>query len=266
MAEETGITEEKTAPTDAMDYFGYDAEQIAAQVADEGSQSDSFEAVQAKVNEILKETKVDENGKFIYPDNIDPAIKLAVAKEKAFRDTQASFTKTRQELKEKEAELEALREQISKYETPTSNLTPEEQLELKELKYTDPDEWFKRMKALEAKAQEVVEQKLNEVQGKAKAKTQQELLEEELNNFNKDREVPITKEILEMDVPPKWHQQLNSGEITFSDFLAKVANLIDSPTTIANPDAPKTTNIHTATGGVQEESPEPAIDYSKVIF
>ncbi len=276
--EENGVVDqtseepkEETAPKDAMEYFGYDqtvVEGVTEKVEDsaEPEQPQTLEDIQAKVNEVLKEIKVDDNGKFIYPEDLDPALRLAVAKEKAFRDTQAGFTKTRQELKAKEAELEALRQQIAKYETPEASLSEDERKELEELKYTDPEAWYKRMRALEETAQKKVEEKLNEVQQEARQKTEHEVQQEILKEFNKTRETPITPEFLELEIPPKYHKMVANGEISYIEFLEKAATFIDAPKKIATPEVETTTNIQNAPGGQVETPREPEIDYSRITF
>jgi hypothetical protein len=260
--------ESTETPKDAMEYFGYDPEQIVDSVAESAKedQPNTIEAIQAKVNQVLKEIKVDDNGKFIYPEGLDPAIRLAVAKEKAFRDTQAEFTRSRQELKQKEAELAALREQIAKYETPEANLTPEERKELEELKYINPDEWYKRMRALEAQAKEKVKEKLDEVQKEARQKTEAEIRKEILEEFNKSRETPLTQEVLELEIPPKYHKMVANGEISYIEFLEKAAAFLDAPKRVATPELETTTNIHTVPSGSIDHEKAPEIDYSSITF
>ena len=269
VVEQTSEESKTEAPKDAMEYFGYDAESVEAAtkaVEEEGAKEPTLEDVQAKVNEVLKEIKVDDNGKFIYPEDLDPALRLAVAKEKAFRDTQAGFTKTRQELKAKEAELEALRQQIAKYETPEASLSEEERKELEELKYVNPEEWYKRMRALEEVAQKKVEEKLDEVQKEARQKTESEIKQEILEEFNKNRETPITQEFLDLEIPPKYHKMVANGEMTYIDFLQKAAAFIDAPKKVATPELETTTNIQQAAGGQVETPREPEIDYNTVVF
>ena len=257
-------------PKTAEDYLGYDPKLFEVLEDAKGETAPTNKEpvdVQSRVNEILKEIKVDEKGKFIYPENISPELKAAVAATKSFRDTQSSYTKTQQELKALQAEAEALREQVAKYETPTAGLSQEEQKELSELKYTNPDEWFKRMKALETSAQEKVNEKFKEVREQAKAKTVEEQRVETLEKFNEAAEKKLTKEQLDLYTPPIWQEQVKSGEMSFEDFLNKAYEFIHAEKVIKKPETPEQgTNLNNQTGGSPDPQVEDGIDYSKITF
>ena len=257
----------------AEDYFGYDPEAIkeaVTQVQEEAPEEEkkTVAQIQEEVNRYLKEIEVDENGKFKYPETIPPEIKVAIAATKSARDNQSAYTKTRNELKALEAELKALKDQVAKYETPTAQLTEEESKELEELKYTDPDEWFKRMKALEAQAQEKVKEKLDEVSKQARQQTEQEYRIQRLEEYNKTLETPMTPEMIELNVPPVWGKKLQDGEIDFDQFLDKAAEFIFGPKTVAKPDTPEQgTNLAQVAGsGTPDPDTSSGIDYSQVVL
>ena len=258
----------------AEDYFGYEPE-IFDSIKEKLPEEDTEGEVSAStdptelINKTLKEIKVDDKGKFIYPDEIDPTLKAAVAATKSFRDTQAAYTKSQQKLKEMEAELEVLRNQVTTNIDPTSLLTPEEKKELDQLKYQNPEKWRGVMQILENKAREQVNQNLSstrQVAGKQAAIEQRMKILEE---FNKGLDTPLTPEQLDMEVPPAWAQQVLEGKMDFVDYLEKAAKFLGSTKTIERTPAPeKTTNMNQTTGSstpVVDKEPE-GIDYSTVTF
>ena len=232
----------------AKDYFGYDLDTVTKNVEQAIESGDKIDP-QELVNKTLKNIKVGDDGKFVYPDGIDPMLKIAVANAKSFRDTQASYTKTRQELKALEAEKAALKSELEKLYHPTADLSEDEKLELEELKLTNPENWYKRMRALEDSSTKKIDEKLNE----AKEKTLEQLAVEErqqaLEEFNQNSEVKLSQELLEMEVPKKYHQQLSAGEITWTEFLEKAAKFIGAPTTVKGTEVPTTTNMNSVSGG-----------------
>lgn len=178
-----------------------------------------------QVNKVLKEVTVDDKGKFVYPANLSEHIKYAVAAEKKYRDTQAGFTKSQIELKSTAAEVEALREQLAKVSGRLD--IPQDKLdELEELKFSDPDEWFKRKLALEQEVKSTVKAKMDEqmseVRKNASVKAEIERRLTVLEDFNIGRAVPITTEMLDNDVPARITKKLEAGHLTFEGYLAEV--------------------------------------------
>lgn len=263
---------ENETPKTAQDYFaefGYEnpVEEVVEKIDTEPEESKVD--IRTQVNEILKNIQVDDNGKFIYPEGISPELKAAVAATKSFRDTQSSYTKAQQELKALKAEAEALKQQLAQYETPTSGLSPEEQKELEELKYANPDEWYQRMRQLEAQAKDKVKEKLEEVSKKAKEETEIEYRKRRLEEFNQNRETPVTPEQLELMVPPIYAKQLLDGEIDFDTYLEKAVAFIEGPKVVDKGQEPsQTANMNTLTGSQQAiaETPDPGIDYAHITF
>lgn len=244
------------------DNFGYDLPANEETAAEPVAQTD----YQALINEAL--TKVDDNGKVVYPEDMDPAFKAAVAATKSFRDTQSGYTKATQDNKLKEAEIEALREKLAATITPTISLTPDEKTKLNELKYTDPDAWFQQMRTLETQASAHVDKELTEVTEKAKDKTVQELRLDALKEFNANREVPLTPELLEAETPPKFVNQLNEGKVSFEEFLLTASAFIDGTKTVVSPKAPTTTDLTGLNGGttLKDKDKSGELDYGHTTF
>lgn len=262
------VPQTDTQPKTAHDYLGYPPEVFegAKTGANRHTESEPVN-VQDKINQVLKDIKVDDKGKFIYPEGISPELKAAVAATKSFRDTQSSYTKSQQESKATKAELEALKAELVKYETPTSGLSPADQSRLAELKFTNPDAWYKEMKKLEDAAGDRVEEKFRGVQEQARTKTVQEMRLDALADYNKDNDNQLTTDQLDLDVPARWKQEVEAGTLDFEVFLTRAADFIYSNKVVENPDVPQTTNLNNAAGGTKDPEPDnKGIDYSKVTF
>ncbi len=248
----------------AEDYLGYPPEVAAEEPARANPPADT----QTQINDILKDITVGEDGKFVYPEGISLELKAAVAATKSFRDTQGSFTKSQQALKASEAVNEELRTQLSNNVSPTAHLTPEEATKLNELKATDPDEWYKQMRALETGAGEKANENYKEVSEKASRKTELERRYGVLNSLNEGRDSAITVEMLDSEVPPKFGKELADGKITFEQYLTKAVKYIDADKVVKSPPVDPSTTLGDQTGGAPgETTPDDGVmDYEKQTF
>lgn len=146
--------------------------------------------------------------------------------EKRFKDTQAAYTKSRQELKEVKAKLEAL----EKLTTPRVEIPDEVKEELDTLKFEDPDKWRIRMNQLEQEAAQKHKAALDEA---AQAVRQQEELARRaqvLQEFQASHpDITITDEVIQYDVPPRITRKLEEGKVSFEEFLEEVADYLKAP-------------------------------------
>jgi len=221
---------------------------------------------QSLINDTIKKLDTDENGKFVYPDDMDPMLKAAISATKSFRDTQSSYTKNQQELKGSKAEIDALRDQVTQYETPTSGLSQEEQTALMELKFTNPDEWYKRMQTLDAQSTERVREKFDDVRKEAELKTVEEQRVDALEVFNGDTENKLTRDMLQFDVPPRWVQEVQAGKLSFDEFLTRSSDFIFGNKVVKNPTIDNPTNLNASAGGTKEIQTKEGINYADVTF
>lgn len=153
---------------------------------------DSIEELKARLAEVEKEK--------------DMAVKR-------MKDTQASYTKGQQKNKELEAQLKVFQDQLT---LSSGADTPE----MEELKMSNPDEWYNRRRAMELEAQKSFKDKLDKASLEA-IQAQTKLDNEALLNDFKERNPGITDELIN-DVPYRIHSKLQSGEISFGDFLSEV--------------------------------------------
>jgi len=140
--------------------------------------------------------------------------------EKRFKDTQAAYTQSRQELVAIKAELEVLKKPVQ--------LSAEEKDALEDLKYTDPEAWRKRVNDMD-KEQEVAlsakRQELTELE-------QRQLAFEEFAHSHPD--VVINDDVLAYDVPKRITNKLEKGEITFEAFLGEVYEYLKKPKAVGD--------------------------------
>lgn len=158
--------------------------------------------------------------------------------EKRFKDTQAFATRIAQEKAEKERELEELKAELSVLRTaakPSVTIPKEVQDELDDLKFSDPDAWRSRMNQLEAEASNEFNSKLTN----AKQATAQQL---ELNRrasilaeFEAAHpDIAFTDELLQLDIPARLTKKLETGKVTYEEFLNEVVDFVKAPKVIGS--------------------------------
>jgi Skp family chaperone for outer membrane proteins len=142
--------------------------------------------------------------------------------EKRFKDTQAGYTKSRQEIAALKAHLTVAGKTLA--------ISDEEKDRLEDLKYTDPDTWRKELGAIEQKQTQTYNEEL--------AKTTKELTELEqrelaFNEFKVSHpDVEITDDVIAYDVPKRITSKLEKGEITFEAYLEEVYDYLKAPKVI----------------------------------
>lgn len=145
--------------------------------------------------------------------------------EKRRRDTQAAYTRGQQELKMLRAEREALEKQIG-----TLNLSVQQDEELEELKYKDPDAWRQRINELEQEAVAARQQAISQATAEARRAAELERRAQVLQEFNSEHpDTPITDEVIANDIPPRITNKLEKGEVTFEEFLEEARNYLETP-------------------------------------
>jgi hypothetical protein len=179
--------------------------------------------LEAKVNDIVGRMTKDEKGSWVVPDEVqDEAVRFAAMAERRRRDTQADYTKVTQKAKALEAEKATLLQKI--VDGPDLDLSPEKKEALEQLKFEDPEEWRKQVNILEKETKQKRKLALDEELGKATASTlETEELERRANvlaEFNASHEgFTIDDDVIANDIPPRIIKKLETGKITFEDFL-----------------------------------------------
>jgi len=140
--------------------------------------------------------------------------------EKRFKDTQAAYTQSRQELVAVKAELEVLKKPVQ--------LSAEEKEALEDLKYTDPETWRKRVNDMDKEQEKALSEKRQELT----ELEQRQLAFEEFAHSHPD--VVIDDDVLAYDVPKRITNKLEKGEITFEAFLGEVYEYLKKPKAVGD--------------------------------
>ena len=232
------------------------------------------ETPQETVNRMMKEVKLDENGKIIYPDDIDPMLKIAMATTKSYRDTQSAYTKNQQSAKELEAERDALREKLATHSQKPLELTTEQQSELDKLYVDNPQAWRAKMNMLEKQSSDAIQAELDtvtkEVTEKAGAEFELARRYSYLEEFNSTRgDNQITTDILDNDIPARINNKLANSEVTFEEYLVEVSDYLGAGKVVSKETPAQTTDLNKANGGAVASGTtkeEGQIDYSQQSF
>ena len=257
-------------PEDMMGYETPKAEEVKQEAT-----STTEETPQDTVNRMMREVKLDEQGKIIYPDDIDPMLKIAMATTKSYRDTQSAYTKNQQTVKELEAEREALKSKLATHSQKPLELTTEQQTELDKLYVENPNAWRAKMNMLEKQSSDAIQEELDtvtkEVTEKAGAEFELARRYTYLEDFNSNRDEAhqITTDVLDNDVPARINNKLAKGEVTFEEYMVEVSDYLDKGKTVSKTTATQTTDLNKSNGsavaqGVTKE--EGTLDYGQMTF
>lgn len=209
-----------------------------------------------RVNEVVKEMKQNDKGVWELPNDLPEEVRYAAMAEKRLRDTQASFTRTSQQLKALEAEKSALmKHAVGNIEL---NLTEAQAKELEDLKFEDPEAWRKKVNQYEKEALRAREEQIaDEVKKVSSSSLEAEELErrkEVLEAFVKRTGFDINDDVLSNDIPPRITKKLETGEITFEDFLQECYEYVNTGKVVANTKTTESPNFSKA-GGASRPDP-----------
>ena len=183
---------------------------------------DNQPSLDEQINTALANT--DDKGKIVFDDDTSPLFKAAVLSERKARDHQASYTKSRQEL----VAVKAVNTELEKLAVGSTAISAEQQSELDELKFSDPDEWFKLKSQYEQEASKQSQQKIQEVTTTASEKAVQELTlverTEALADFTASTGIELTDDVMMNDIPPRLQSKM--GSMPFEDYLQEVATYL----------------------------------------
>ena len=167
--------------------------------------------------------------------------------QKALKDTKAAYTRSQQKLKE------LIVNQQAKLE-----LSEKEKEELEELKQTDPDKWYQRLKELEKRQEE------------HKQKLLKEMTLQEAKAYRDAHYPHLTDEILNNEVPPRLQKAVETGSISFEEYLKEVDKIVKALKVVDNPQAPQQPDLTQVPGGStpdKQKAQEKILDnWAKITF
>lgn len=181
-----------------------------------------------QVNSAVSQMTQDSDGKWIIPASVDAnneALVFAINAERRRRDTQSAFTRTAQENAQLKAEAEQLAAGWKK--DFVNSLPIETQAELEELKITDPDKWRVRLQELEQQRGAQFQENLSAIKTKAVGESEKEYRQRAFTEFSEaNPDLQLTDDVIKYDIPPRITMQLDKGDITFGEYLAKAAEYL----------------------------------------
>lgn len=219
----------------------------------------SANTVTEKINGLVEQLQKDDKGSWKLPEGVeaDEMTTFAVMAERRRRDTQSAYTGATQKLKTLEAERATLLAKA--VNTDSFTITPEQQEELEDLKFSNPEEWRKKINALEAehKTKRVAEidEELKQISTSTLAKTELEQREQLLTAFNESHsDFPITQAVIDNDIPPRITKKLETGKITFAQFLDEVYEYAKTGKVVKDASVPEIPNLGDKPGSSKPDS------------
>lgn len=228
-----------------------------------------------KVNSVVAKMVKAEDGSWTLPaeveSSLDEAMLHAVRTERRYRDTQASYTASRQQLKALETTNEELTNHV--IANATLHLTDEQREELDDLRTSDPDAWRAKLNDYEVQAKELQRSKVKEFADKGKAASEAELRVQAYEQFKNETGIELSDQVIENQLPASYLKKLNAGAWTFEEFLSEAKKFLapgDVKIKGANAPGDKPKDMSKMSGGSapSAEAQEGASgqDYSKEVY
>lgn len=148
--------------------------------------------------------------------------------EKRYKDTQAAYTRSRQELAEAKAKLTVL-EPMAK---PALSIDEAAKAELDDLKYRDPDTWREKLSILEAESRKSFDSKVADNLRNLSELERRQLVLEDFVARNPG--FVINDDVIAYDIPPRITKKLEKGEISFEEFLEETKTYMQAPKVIGS--------------------------------
>lgn len=187
------------------------------------------ETFEGKVNAAVKSMVKDNKGILRLPEGVEfsEEVTFAANLESRRRQTQSQYVKSRQELSELGHVSNALKDKLAK--KVSIKITADQQIELDELKRSDPDAWKEKLDGYEAEARAGIDTEFDEVGVQARELSEVDRRLVILDEYKASNPgFDLTDDILANDVPKRITSELESGKITFEDFLGKVDSYLTS--------------------------------------
>lgn len=240
-----------------------------AQVPDNTSAAEP-KTFEQEVNSVARQLTQGEDGLWQLPEGIqaDDAVIYAAKLEKRRRDTESALGKTRLQLKAEETMRKELEQRVAAQ--VKVDMTPEDSELLDHLQDTDINAWRHKMNELEQKATTKLREELDGISLTASQQAELERRAQVLAEFNSTATTPLTDEMLDNDIPPRIIKKLETGKVSFEEFLAEAHAYIVAPKKVASPKLDAQPNLGKAGGGSEPSHTSQALgdlaEYRNTIF
>jgi hypothetical protein len=191
------------------------------------TQSDT-EDFASKVNSAVKAMSFDKDTEtWNLPKGLSDEVKYAATAEKRVRDNQADRTRLAQQNKVLEADKANLLAQLK--EDSQVIIPTERKDELDDLKFSDPEKWRTEINKLEDSFTRARDKKISETLDANAQKVELERRTVVLSEFNQENpDLEINDDVIDNDIPPRIKDKLETGKISFDDFLGEVKDYLTS--------------------------------------
>lgn len=237
-------------------------------VGSDNSDSPTFEQ---QVNTIVSTMTRDVNGNYQFEKKgLSEEVVYAANAERRRRSTESALGKTKTQLKAEQTVTKQLKTRIVNLAKP--DISIDKQVELDELKYSDPEAWHKEMNKLEFGANTSLQTELGNITSEASQQAEKDSRESILSEYNKKNpDFVITDEVVENDIPPRITNKLTSNKISFEEFLLEARDYLKKPKKIgSNTKVENTPNLGNAGGGSTPSkvaiNGEHSVSYDKQVF
>jgi len=172
--------------------------------------------------------------------------------EKRYKDTQKNIQERSIENKQLQAKNDALAKQLSELTTTPVEI-PEE---VEELKFSNPDEWRKKVNKLEQEAKLKDASERQEILDKASKDARDEFeLDRRKRVFTEFQAanpgLEINDQVLASDIPPSISNKLADGTSTFEEFLEEVKTYLSTGHKVSKEPTMNEPNLGSVAGGEQ---------------
>lgn len=225
-----------------------------------------------QVNDAAATMVEDKEGLWQLPEDhgLSEEVAFAAGLEKRRRDTQSAAAKTTQELsatKERAGKLESKLKDVFK-----PQLTAVQQDELDDLKTDNPEAWRAKLEEYETAAFDTFEEELSDMGFDEDEISEMATRSSQLTDFLADNPgLTLDDNVMDNDLPPRLIEKLETGDLSFEEFLGEVKVFLTQTTKISGSGkADKVPDLGKAGGG--SEASETAIagdeakSYKETIF
>lgn len=197
------------------------------------------------VNTLVSAMTKDDKGTLQFPTgDHSEELRYAAMAEKRRRDTHGSYTRSRQEIASLTAERDALQSHVTA-STSAPALTTEQEKELADLKFSDPDAWHRRLREHESIAKETTTAALKTISTAAQESSELVRREGILSLYI---EANPGFSLKDDDIPPRLSKRLETGEVSFEDFLGEVHTYLQTPKRVHTPETQAEPNLSNLAG------------------
>jgi len=219
------------------------------------SKDNTTPTTEQQVNTLVSAMTQGEDGKWSIPEDVTKdvpeAVVFAAKAERRYRDTQGSYTKSQQQLKELETINTELTDHVVK--NATLHLSIEERDELDDLKTSNPEAWRAKLNEHETKAKEIQQETIDGFKKKGRAVSAGEARQQAYQEFTSRTGITLSDQVIKTQLPASYAHDLAEGTLTFDDFLSKAEKFLTPGKVIkgAEGDTAATTDLSDLPGGSQ---------------